>query len=130
MKARHSTAPTFAISSRDSRPKLGKRIRRWLICLARSQNARRQPRLRSHSRGCSRRNHGSFRFRARRNSIGWKRTLEQHQSNLRRIIFAKSKPLHPKFKCKELATPSTLSKRPDGEGGYEKPAAERVLKLM
>ncbi len=41
-----------------------KRIAVWLSSLPRAQHARRRPPVRSHSRGCSHRNHGSFPSRA------------------------------------------------------------------
>ncbi len=45
-RTRRSTAPTFATSSLDLRRRLGKRIRPWLSCWARSENGRRRHLLR------------------------------------------------------------------------------------
>ena len=66
-RTRRSTVPTFATCFRVLRRRLEKRIRRWLICLARSQNARKRRLLRSRLPGCLRRSRGSFRFQELRN---------------------------------------------------------------
>ena len=57
-RTQRSTVRTFATCFLVLRRRLEKRIRLWLICLARSRNARKRPRLRSRLRGCSRRNRG------------------------------------------------------------------------
>ena len=54
----------FRNTSLALRRRLGKRIRPWLICLARSQNGRRRHLLRSRSPGCWPRSRGLFRSRA------------------------------------------------------------------
>ena len=55
-----STLPRFT-------PRLGKRIRRWLICSTRSQSARRRHLLKSLSPGCLPRSRGSYRFQVQQN---------------------------------------------------------------
>ena len=81
MKIRHSIVATSATSSLALRLKLGKRIRPWSICLARSQNARRRHLLRSRSPGCWLRSRGSCRFRGPRSSLAWKKISEPLPSN-------------------------------------------------
>jgi len=66
-KTLRSTVRTCAAPCRALRRRLGKRIRRWLICLAKLQNEKRPHLLISRSRGCSRRSRGLCRFPARRN---------------------------------------------------------------
>lgn len=70
------TVPTSATSSLALRQKLEKQIRRWLICLARSQNASRQHLLKSRSPGCWRRSRGSCLSQVPASSLAWTRTSE------------------------------------------------------
>ena len=66
-RTRRSTVRTFATRSLVLRRRLGKRIRLWSICLARSRNGR-KPRLRrSRLPGCLRRSPGSSQSQAPRN---------------------------------------------------------------
>jgi hypothetical protein len=62
-KTPRSTVPTSAIRCLALRRRLGRRIRHWSICLARSHNGRRRLRLRSRSPGCLPKNRGSFQSR-------------------------------------------------------------------
>src|SRR5205807_5685750 len=80
-KTLRSIVPISAINSRDLRQRLGKRIRPWLTCWARSRSGRRRHPLRSHSLGCLPKSHGSFPFQAPQSSRVWRRTSEQRQSN-------------------------------------------------
>jgi hypothetical protein len=80
-RTRPSTARTSATSSLASRRRLGKRIKPWLICWARSENGRRRHLLRSRSLGCWRRSRGSFPSQARGSRSAWRRTSEQLRSN-------------------------------------------------
>ena len=89
-KTRHSTAPISATSSLALRRRLGKRIRPWSICSARSPSGRRRHLLRSRSPGCLPRSRGSFPSRARRSCSAWKKTSEQSQSSLRPTISVRS----------------------------------------
>jgi aryl-alcohol dehydrogenase-like predicted oxidoreductase len=62
-------------------PELGRRIRHWSICLARSHNGRRRLRLRSRSPGCLPKNQGSFQSRHNQATSPGRK----HRSSRRRI---------------------------------------------
>jgi aryl-alcohol dehydrogenase-like predicted oxidoreductase len=76
-----STVPTSVTRCLVLPQRLGRRIRHWSICLARSHNGRRRLRLRSRSPGCLPKNHGSFQSQAQPSYIAWKKTSEQLPSN-------------------------------------------------
>ncbi len=95
-----SRAPTSATKPLALPQRLGKRIRPWLICLARLQNERRRRLLRSHLPGYLRQGGGSFRSRARRSYIVSKRTSEPLPSNLRPTTCAKSTRRQQRSRCK------------------------------
>ena len=76
-KIQSSTVRTSAASSRGSVRRLGRRIRRWWICLRKSRNGRRRRRHKSRWPGCWRRSRGLFRSPGRRSCIALKRILGQ-----------------------------------------------------
>ena len=99
-KTLRSTVPTSVTSSLALRRRLGKRIRPWLICLARSQNGRRRHPPRSRSPGCWPRSRGLSRSPAPRSWIVWTRTSAQLQSNSHPTIFVRSIAPPRRSRCK------------------------------
>src|SRR6266571_32843 len=102
--------PTLGTLFLALRRKLGKRIRPWLICLARSQNGRRRHLLRSRWLGCLLRSRGSFQSLAQRSWGASKKTSEQLPSSLRPTISVTSKVPPQRSRCKGLGIPNTSSK--------------------
>ena len=81
-----STVPTSATSFLALLPKLGKRIRRWLICFEISPNGRRPHLLRSRSSGFWRRSPGLFRSRHDETESPGR----EHRSSCSRTYFRRS----------------------------------------
>ena len=94
---------------RNTLPRLGKRIRPLLICLAKSQKGRRRHLLRSRSPGCLPRSPGLFPSRVQRNSSAWTRTSERSQSNLRLTISGTLKALPQRSRSKGPGIPRSWS---------------------
>ena len=109
-KIRSSTRTISATSFLASRRRTGKRIRPWSICSADSRNRRKPRLLRSRSPGCSRRSHGSCPSRARRSSIGSRKTSARPRSNLHPTISAKSRPPPRRSRCKAHGTRKSCKK--------------------
>ena len=79
-----------------------------LAALAAKQKA--TPAQFSRSRGCLRRNPGSFRFPARPGSSGCRRTLERPPSTSRQKICPRSMQRPRRLRCMEIGIRSTWSK--------------------
>ncbi len=105
-----STVPTSATPSLALRQRLEKRIRRWLICLARSQNGNRGPLLRSRSPVCWPRSRGLCPSQAPASFLAWKRTSERVPSLSRPTICVRSRAPPHRSRYKGLGTPNIWSK--------------------